>query len=160
MYPFAQSIFPESVDNETEKIITKMFNDFTKDKNIICWKGNKTLNEIKKSTNKEIDKDIQKISAVSDMQFCKGAGKVLLKGKVRILKSKKTDKIRNIYCDEKHILSMRASDGLFTLKMDGAKLIHKSFKYPKLRVIVDEDAVPFIKDGKSRDNSRGNSILR
>jgi 7-cyano-7-deazaguanine tRNA-ribosyltransferase len=44
---------------------------------------------------------------------------------------------------------MRANDGMFTLKIDGAKLLHKSFKNPSLRVIVEEDAVPFIKDGKS-----------
>jgi 7-cyano-7-deazaguanine tRNA-ribosyltransferase len=149
MYPFAQSVFPDFVDDETEKIITKMFNDFTKDKKIICWKGNKTLEEIRKSGKKGFDRDIQRISSVSDMQFGKDAGKNLLKGKVRIVKSKKTDKIRNIYCDEKHILSMRANDGLFTLKMDGAELLHKSFKYPKLRVTVHSDAVPFIKDGKS-----------
>jgi 7-cyano-7-deazaguanine tRNA-ribosyltransferase len=149
MYPFAQSVFPESVDDETKEIITKMFDDFTKNKNLICWNGNKTLVEIKKSKNKEFDKDVQRISAVSDMQFGKNAGKELLNGKVRIVKSKKTDKIRNVYCDGKHILSMRASDGMFTLKMDGAKVLHKFFKSPKLRVIVDKDAVPFIEEGKS-----------
>ena len=44
---------------------------------------------------------------------------------------------------------MRANDGMFTLKTEGARLLHKSFKYPKLRVIIDKDAVPFIMDGKS-----------
>ena len=44
---------------------------------------------------------------------------------------------------------MRAGDGLFTLKIDGARRLHKSFKYPKLRVTIDNDAVPFVKEGKS-----------
>jgi len=44
---------------------------------------------------------------------------------------------------------MRASDGMFTLKIDGAKLLHDYFKYPKLRVIIENDAIPFIKEGKS-----------
>lgn len=44
---------------------------------------------------------------------------------------------------------MRAPDGIFTLKIDGAKILHKSFKYPKLRVVIKDDAVPFVKDGKS-----------
>lgn len=83
------------------------------------------------------------------MQFGEGAGKMLLKGKVRIVKSKKTGKIRNVYCDNKHILSMRASDGMFTLKTDGAKILHKFSKYPRLRVVIEDDAVPFIKEGKS-----------
>jgi 7-cyano-7-deazaguanine tRNA-ribosyltransferase len=44
---------------------------------------------------------------------------------------------------------MRASDGLFTLKLDGAKLLHHSFKKPFLRVVIEKDAVDFVKDGKS-----------
>jgi 7-cyano-7-deazaguanine tRNA-ribosyltransferase len=44
---------------------------------------------------------------------------------------------------------MRASDGMFTLKIEGAKLLHNFFKFPKLRVVVKQDAVPFIKEGKS-----------
>jgi len=116
---------------------------------MICWVGDVTLNEIKKSQDKCRDFDKVRISAVSDMQFGKGAGNALLDGKIRIVKSKKTGKIRNVYCNEKHVLSMRAEDGMFTLKIDGAKLLHKYFKYPKLRVVVDSDAIEFIKDGKS-----------
>ena len=149
MYPFAQSVFPDITDKETEEEVTKIFDDFTKNKNMICWKGNKTLEEIKGSPKNGFNGDIHRISAVSDMQFGSGAGKALLNGKIRVVKSKKTNKIRNIYCDEKHILSMRANDGMFTLKMKGAKILHNHFKYPKLRVIVEKDAVPFVKDGKS-----------
>ena len=149
MYPFAQSVFPEFTDNETENEVSKIFDKFTKNKKIICWKGNETLKEMQGSNIIGYDEYLQRISAVSDMQFGKGAGKALLQGKIKIIKSKKTGKIRNIYCDGKHILSMRASDGMFTLKMDGAKFLHKSFKYPSLRVTVEKDAVPFINEGKS-----------
>ena len=44
---------------------------------------------------------------------------------------------------------MRAGDGMFTLKISGAKILHNYFKYPKLRVIIKEDAIPFVKKGKS-----------
>ena len=44
---------------------------------------------------------------------------------------------------------MRAEDGLFTLKSEGAKIIHKKIKKPNLRVIIDKDAIPFVKEGKS-----------
>ena len=127
----------------------KVFSDFTKDKNIIWWKGNKTLKEIEEKKEKTLNQDLQKIYSVSDIQFGKGAGKALFNGNIRIIKSKKTNKIRNIFCNDKHILSMRASDGMFTLKNEGAILLHKFFKYPKLRVVIDKDAVPFIKEGKS-----------
>ncbi len=149
MYPFAQSIFPRYTDISTEKIVTDVFDEFTKDKNLICWKGKKTLDNIQKSTRREYNFDIRRIRSVCDMQFGKGSGKILLDGKVRIVKSKKTKKIRNIYCDDKHILSMRAEDGLFTLKIEGGRILHNSFKKPFLRVVVEDDAVPFVKDGKS-----------
>jgi 7-cyano-7-deazaguanine tRNA-ribosyltransferase len=149
MYPFAQSVFPEQVDEETEEMNTSIFEKFTKNQNLICWKGNKTLDEIEKKQAKLYSYDIEKVKSIADMQFSKGAGKVLLSGKVEIIKSKKTKKIRNIYVNKKHILSMRASDSMFTLKTEGAKKLHKNFNYPKLRVVIDSDAVPFVKDGKS-----------
>jgi 7-cyano-7-deazaguanine tRNA-ribosyltransferase len=149
MYPFAQSIFPEVIDIETEEYLTKIIDDYTKNKNLICWKGSKTLNDFKSSTEKCKDFDILRISAISDFQFGKGAGKELLSGKVRVVKSKKTKKIRNVYCNEKHILSMRAEDGMFTLKLEGGKILHKFFKYPKLRVVINSEAAEFVKEGKS-----------
>lgn len=149
MYPFAQSIFPEITDIKTGDTVKKIFNEYTKDKELICWRGDVTLKELKSSKTKCLNFDKSKIIAISDMQFGKGAGKTLLKGNIRTVKSKKTDKIRNIYQNEKHILSMRAPDGMFTLKIEGARILHKFFKYPKLRVIVDNDAVPFVKEGKS-----------
>jgi 7-cyano-7-deazaguanine tRNA-ribosyltransferase len=148
MYPFAQSIFPEFIDYETEKAITGFFDCLLKNSNILCWTGFQTLNEIKPNK-KVISFDIKRIKAVADMQFCKGAGNALLRGKVKIVKSKKTGKIRNVYCDSKHVLSMRANDGMFTLKLDGAKILHKNFKQPYLRVEVKKDAVDFVKEGKS-----------
>jgi 7-cyano-7-deazaguanine tRNA-ribosyltransferase len=149
MYPFAQSVFPEYIDDETEKKITGFFHEFTSNANVISWMGINSLDELESFEDRSLNIDNRRISAVCDMQFGVGSGKVLLDGDIKIVKSKKTGKIRNIYCDDKHVLSMRASDGLFTLKLDGAKLLHHSFKKPFLRVIVDKDAVDFVKEGKS-----------
>jgi len=148
MYPFAQSVFPEILDKETESELTKLFDAFSKNKDIICWTGNNTLKEIE-SQKIDFDLDILRVSAVSDMQFGKNASKALFDGEIKIVKSKKTGKIRNIICNDKHILSMRAEDGLFTLKIEGGKRLHSYFKKPKLRVIIDNDAIPFVKEGKS-----------
>lgn len=149
MYPIAQSIFPEILDKETEEDITKFFNVFTKNKNLISWFGKDTLNEISSSKSKKENLDVLKICAISEMQFGKKASKALFNGKIKIVKSKNTGKIRNIYCDGKHILSMRANDGFFTLKIDGARLLHKFLNYPSLRVVIQDDAISFVKDGKS-----------
>jgi len=148
MYPFAQSVFPEIIDIDTEKELTKLFDVFSKNKNIICWDGSRTLSEIK-SQKMGFSLDVLRVSAVSDMQFGKDASKALLDGKIKVVKSKKTGKIRNVFCDDKHILSMRAEDGLFTLKNEGAKRLHGYFKKQRLRVVVEKDAIPFVKEGKS-----------
>jgi 7-cyano-7-deazaguanine tRNA-ribosyltransferase len=150
MYPFAQSIFPKKKDTHTNQIIKKLLKNFLKEKNKIFLK-NKVIFKEKIKKSEEIIKnfDIRKISAISDMQFGKNACKALFNGKIKILKSKKTGKIRNIYCNNKHILSMRASDGLFTLKLEGAKKLHNYFKKPNLRVIIKNDVVEFIRGGKS-----------
>jgi len=83
------------------------------------------------------------------MQFGKDADMALLKGKIELIKSKSTGKIRNIYSDKEHVLSMRASDGLFTLKIAGARRLHRFFNYPQLRVIVRNECREFILDGKN-----------
>ncbi|MDH7506936.1 MAG: tRNA guanosine(15) transglycosylase TgtA [Candidatus Thermoplasmatota archaeon] len=149
MYPFAQSVFPEEIDSETKEFVKKLFKSFIKNKKIIYWKGDETLDKIKSSKEKNLNFDLRKIHAVLDFQFGKGAAKALLNGRINIVKSEKTGKIRNVYCDNKHILSMRAEDGLFTLKINGARLLHKFFSPPKLRVVVEDDAVSFVKGGKS-----------
>jgi len=149
MYPYAQSIFPAYVDEETKKESKNRFNEFLKDKKIVYWDNIKSKITSKQPLKEIVNLDTRRISAVADLQFGKKASKVLLNGKIKIIKSKKTGKIRNIYRDEKHILSMRASDGMFTLKIMGAQLLHDCFKYPKLRVIVENDAIPFISEGKS-----------
>lgn len=149
MYPYAQSVFPAYIDEKTIRKSKKSCNDFLKYDKIIQWNDLKNELKFKNSVIKSINLDIKRISSVSDMQFGNNASKALLNGKVEIVKSKKTKKIRNVYCDKKHILSMRASDGMFSLKIDGARLLHGYFRYPKLRVVIKNDAIPFIKEGKS-----------
>jgi 7-cyano-7-deazaguanine tRNA-ribosyltransferase len=149
MYPFAQSVVPKEVDKETFEESRKIFNEFLKGKQVIVWKEGEPLPSQDTSERNEIDFDLRRIHAVADMQFGRGASKALFHGDIRIVRSKKTGKIRSVYVDGKHVLSMRASDGLFTLKIDGARLLHGFFKFPKLRVVVSEDAVPFVSEGKS-----------
>ena len=61
-----------------------MFDKFTKKENVIFWEGKKTLDKLSASKRK-VDKDIMRISAVSNMQFGKGASKSLFDGKINII---------------------------------------------------------------------------
>ncbi len=141
IYPVAQSLFPENVDDETIKEAKKAFSKFYKKVPKIAG-----LEEVGK---KSKDFDIRKIKSVANYQFGRGAGEALFKGEIKIIKSKSTGKIRNVICDEKHVASMRASDGFFTLKAEGGKRLHSFFSPPKMRVFVTDDAIPFIKEGKN-----------
>jgi len=148
MYPLAQSVFPATLDKETKAIIRQVFKRFLKNTTVIHWDANTTV-QPEKSRTAMFDFDKRRISAVADMQFGHGAATALFQGKLTIIKSKRTGKIRNIICDGRHVVSMRAEDGLFTLKLEGGSRLHTGFKYPLLRVIVSNDAVPFVKEGKS-----------
>lgn len=148
MYPLAQSVFPLCVDQETREIAQQVMDRFLNDTKVIVWTEQLMLPTEEPLTH-PIDFDIRRISAVADMQFGQGASEALFTGKIHIVKSKRTGKIRNIICDGSHVVSMRAEDGLFTLKLDGGRRLHKTLKYPLLRVVVTDDAVPFIKEGKS-----------
>jgi 7-cyano-7-deazaguanine tRNA-ribosyltransferase len=147
MYPLAQSVFPVTIDEETKAYVHHIFQNFLHDVAQVSWQSDESLPNNK--TNMELNFDLRRISAVVDMQFGYGASKALLHGSVTIVKSKRTGKIRNIFCDGEHVLSMRAEDGLFTLKLAGGRRLHETLKFPVIRVVVTDDAVSFIKQGKS-----------
>ncbi len=149
MYPLAQSLFPENLDLETEDFVNSLTKAFFHGRRSLEFKEAKKKFASKTHEGDFVDLDKQRISAVADMQFGRGAAKALFSGDVTILKSKKTGKIRTVTCDNEHILSMRAEDGLFTLKHAGGRRLLQRFKYPLLRVVILDDAVPFVRDGKS-----------
>jgi 7-cyano-7-deazaguanine tRNA-ribosyltransferase len=148
MYPLAQSVFPDEIDQETREKVQQVVEKFLKNKTVIRWNEYNMIKE-EKSLKQNVDLDMRRISAVADMQFGRGASEALLNGEITIIKSKRTGKIRNIICDGSHVMSMRAEDGLFTLKLHGGHRLHMGLKYPLLRVVITDDAMPFVKEGKS-----------
>ncbi len=95
------------------------------------------------------DFERMKIESIADFQFGPGAGKVLFSGRVKILKSKNTGKIRNVVVDGEHVVSLRAEDGLFTLKLHGAIRLHRKIPFPRMRVVVNGDSVEFNRQGRN-----------
>ena len=98
---------------------------------------------------KQFDLDTARVHAIADYQFGSGAAEILFTDKLKFVKSKNTGKIRNVISDGEHILSLRAGDGLFTLKKSGAIKLHKGFKPPRLRVVVTSESVEFNREGKN-----------
>jgi 7-cyano-7-deazaguanine tRNA-ribosyltransferase len=150
MYPFAQYIFPGRIDSETEQIRKKRWNEFIADRTIITWDDSEKIKlSIEEKKELQLILDKKRVISIAQMQFGPDIAKSLFNGTISMLKSKKTKKIRNIFVNGEHVVSMRASDGLFTLKLNGGKQIHKNSVSPRFRVVIHDDAVPFVKDGKS-----------
>ncbi|MEM0492956.1 MAG: tRNA guanosine(15) transglycosylase TgtA [Candidatus Thermoplasmatota archaeon] len=150
MYPFAQSVLPDDVDDEVKMESRKVFKRLLKDECYIRWEGEKTLKRLKTKREGFIDMDLWRLSSLADIQFREGAGSLLFgSGSISTVKSKTTGRIRNVYRGDEHILSLRAEDGLFTLKIPGAKLLHRAYESPMLRVIVKKEVASFIKEGRN-----------
>jgi 7-cyano-7-deazaguanine tRNA-ribosyltransferase len=153
MYPIAQSVIPYELDPETHERMRRLMERHSHRglfELAVMWDGDFTLQFLESAGNRgAFDLDMLRVKSVADMQFGKGAGEIIIHGDVELVKSKRTGKIRNVISDGKHVLSMRASDGIFSLKEEGARRLHKGFKSPNLRVVVEDDSVEFNRDGKN-----------
>ena len=135
MYPIAQSVEPEEFD-EFERDWQKRKLDLFLEAAGLNLEGERGP----EPTQEYLDRI--RLSAILDMQFGRGASQIL-SGELKVVRSKNTGKIRNIYLDGKHILSMRAGDGLFTLKIEGGKLLHSALEKPHMRVVVNGDSAEY-----------------
>jgi predicted RNA-binding protein (TIGR00451 family) len=94
--------------------------------------------------------DIEDEKVIKDIvvyQFGKKAGSLFGHGDTRVVHGS-TGKIRHVYKDDVLLATLRPMDGLFVLTFEGAELLHRVLPYPERRVVVDEEAVPFVKEGK------------
>ena len=93
--------------------------------------------------------DIERVRTILDYQFGKVIGKSFTKGKVELVISKKTKRLRNLLLDEEHVASLSHRRGLFILQKKGAELMHASSKSPKFRIVVNSETAEFNRKGKS-----------
>lgn len=146
VYPLSQSLFPMIKDRETEErtlSLTNMFLEKHGFKEVIDYE------ELEDKESLEFDGYLTRAMAVSRLQFGIPATDALFKGKIEFVKSRSNDRIRNVISDGEHILSMRAGDGLYTLKEEGAVRVAKDVPAPFMRVIVNEDSIPFVSKGRN-----------
>ncbi|MBR4504594.1 MAG: tRNA guanosine(15) transglycosylase TgtA [Candidatus Methanomethylophilaceae archaeon] len=146
MYPLAQSLFPSIQDDETENESERLTFQFL---SMMGFRKAIEPGQIPDGGSIEYDADMLRAKAVARYQFGNEAADALFRGEVTFVKSKKTGKIRNVISDGEHVLSMRAGDGLYTLRLEGAKRIVSSVPAPYMRVAIMDDAVPFVADGRN-----------
>jgi len=91
-------------------------------------------------------KELKKARIVADYQFGAGAGEILFPDNVEFILSK-TRRIAQVKEDGKRIATLRSFDGLLTLSIEGAKRLQHVFKYPGIRVVMNEESSEFIRKG-------------
>jgi uncharacterized protein with predicted RNA binding PUA domain len=99
---------------------------------------------MKRATSEEL----KKLRLIADYQFGRGAGAALFPEDITITHSN-TGRIRQIHVEEERLATLRAQDGMLTLSIKGAQQLHSFFPPPKLRVTVNDEAAPFIAEGKT-----------
>ncbi|MFX1274879.1 MAG: PUA domain-containing protein [Promethearchaeota archaeon] len=95
--------------------------------------------------------DLRKIKAISDYQFGPDITDILFNKPehIRIERSRNTNKIRYVYFKDTMLLSLRPTNGFFTLTNYSAKKILEKTSIPRLRVVVLTEISEFIIKGRN-----------
>lgn len=93
--------------------------------------------------------DLYKLRRIADYQFGLGIGDILFPQGIKVRKSRKTGKIKEIYYQGKLLATKRPRDGFFALSIEGAKRILKATEKPRLRVIVKKQVAEYIMKGRN-----------
>jgi 7-cyano-7-deazaguanine tRNA-ribosyltransferase len=154
LWPLSQSLIPNSLEPEALEAAEVFFRQWAAGAGYafgLLWEGDATLEELRTRAPgpRTLDWNLLRIRGTADFQFGRGAAEALLRGKVSFVISKATGKVRNVIADGEHVLSLRAEDGFFTLKAAGAQRLQAAFSFPRLRVVADLDAIPFLREGKN-----------
>ncbi|NVM34963.1 MAG: pseudouridine synthase [Candidatus Lokiarchaeota archaeon] len=99
----------------------------------------------------EILLGLRQIKAISDYQFSNEITDILFDeiDQVKLVRSPNTNKIRYIYYKNNLLLTLRPTNGFFTLTLYSAKKVITNTSPPKLRVIVLNEISDFIKTGRN-----------
>ena len=154
-YPIAQSLIPHHLDLDAQQQIRAVMERHAHTHGYplaVMWDGEETVRFIEDMVGGpagDRDLNLLRCRAVLDMQFGRGAADILNGGEVQIITSERTGKIRNVLIDGVHVLSMRASDGRFTLKLAGGRLLGKILEPPRMRVRTEDEPADFASKGNN-----------
>src|SRR5207237_1279994 len=145
VWPMSQSIVPERPDIESLETAEVFFREWAAGAGFdfgLLWEGPSTLDELRERApgGRVPDWNALRVRATAEFQFGLGAADVVLRGAISYVVSKNNGKVRNVLADGTHVLSLRAEDGLFTLKAAGARRLRAAFPSPRLRARPRRDA--------------------
>ncbi len=96
-------------------------------------------------------KEIRKIRLILQYQYRNTIHDIdcLIPDNIEIIKSNKTKRIKQVLLDNNPLFYYRPMDGLFVPAKRGAERLHEQIEAEKFRVIINKDAEPFIRKGKT-----------
>jgi len=95
---------------------------------------------------------LQIIKSILNYQYGDKIGDKILedyKEKIKVEISKKTNRIRRIYIEDKLFGTIEPTTGFIILSYFGGLIVKKYLQYPKYRVVISEEAASFVEKGKS-----------
>jgi len=92
---------------------------------------------------------LERTRKIADYQLGKGAGEALIPRDAKITFSRTTGRIRHIYLKGKLLATLRPTDSMLSLTLNGAKRLNQEARFVGMTVEVSKDAAPFIAIGKS-----------
>lgn len=90
---------------------------------------------------------LRRIRGVADYQFGRGVGEKLFPENVEIAYSKRTGRIRYVYLNGKRLATLRPTDGLFSLSIEGARRVIENGAPAKCIVVVKNEVSKFVAEG-------------
>ncbi len=94
-------------------------------------------------------RELASLRAIADYQFGPPAGRLLIPGNVLVSVSPNTLRIRSVVLDGRILATLRAQDGLYSLGLEGARLLHRGMPEPRLRVYVETGVAEYIARGRN-----------
>ncbi len=152
LYPFGQTIAPHNdfsgMVQERNEIADKYISSHRQDYeslNILSrYKDSKDMHDLSYG-----DADhMLELRSLLIYQYGKGA-ETILEGDISFEVSRKTGRLRRAYHGDSLLGTVRAEDGLFIPGEFGARRLYEALGKKSYSVVVSNDAVPFIKQGKS-----------
>ncbi|MBI2078857.1 MAG: tRNA guanosine(15) transglycosylase TgtA [Euryarchaeota archaeon] len=152
-FPVAQSVFPEILDEEARRV-RQRFADAFFDKfqgcEILPFDAREYTDLAPEPTDACRDGwDARRLRAIADHQWGHDASDALLAKPLTYVRSPSNCRVRNVMSRGEHVMSLRAEDGLLSLRLAGARRIHAATASPRHRLVVDDDAGPFVASGKN-----------
>lgn len=91
---------------------------------------------------------LNRIHGIANYQFDCDIGQKLFPKNVKISLSKKTGRVRHIHYNHILIATLRPTDSLFSLTIEGAKRLHALINPPRFRVVIPPDIEEYVRTNR------------